>query len=188
MISVNLLPKEERSPERQVVTIPRRQFLVPLGVVLALIVPIGSLYLMQVAKTQGLKADIILAEQESERLKPQIEKINQLIKKREELNLKLNLVRDLNRARTLPVQLLDELSIQVPNHLWLTKVTQNGPSAMTIEGLTFSNLVVADLMSRLERTDLYRDVDLTVAEKELIVEEKIARPLVRFVLTTGITR
>lgn len=172
MISVNLLPKEERSEERQLVAAPRKQFLLPLALIIAVIVPIAGLYLMQITKIQGLKSDIEVAQAESMRLKPQIEKINQLMVKREELNLRLNLVRDLNRARTLPVQLMDELSMQVPEHLWMTNMEHFG-SAMTLEGVTFSNLVVADLMSRLERTDLYRDVDLTVAERIAIGGEEV---------------
>ncbi len=183
MISVNLLPKEERSGERQIVVGPRKQFILPLAIVVGVIVPLCALYLIQATKIQGLKSDIQVAEQESLRLKPQIEKINQLMRKREELNLRLNLVRDLNRERALPVQLLDELSMQVPDHLWMTKMAQAGPAAMVLEGVTFSNLVVADLMSRLERTDLYKDVDLTVAERKTIGNELV----VAFSLTTRIT-
>jgi hypothetical protein len=37
-----------------------------------------------------------------------------------------------------------------------------------IEGVTFSNLVVADLMSRLESSDLFEKVDLVVTEKGAI--------------------
>ncbi len=184
MISVNLLPKEERSEERQIVAAPRKKFLLPLAAIVAVVVPLTALYLMQMARIQSLKSDILVAEQESQRLKPQIEKINQLMRKREDLNLRLNLVRDLNQARTMPVQLLDELSMQVPNHLWMTKVTQNGPGAMTLEGVTFSNLVVADLMSRLERTDLYTDVDLTVAERKTLSGERV----IAFGLTTRVSR
>ena len=184
MISVNLLPKEERTPVTGLGVPPRREFLLPLGIILAVIVPLGAMFLLQTTKLNTLKSDIAVAEQESRRLKPQIQKINQLMRKREELNLKLNLVRNLNRERTVLVQLLDELALQLPAHLWMTKFIQNGPQSLTLEGRTFSNLVVADLMSRLERTDLYTNVDLTVAERELIEEE----PVIKFALTTRLTR
>jgi type IV pilus assembly protein PilN len=156
----------------------------PLLAVVAVVVPLTALYLMQLSKTQTLRNDIAVAEQESQRLRPQIERINQLMQKRQDLNLRLNLVRDLNRERTLPVQLLDELALQVPEHLWLTKLTQSGAAAIRLEGVTFSNLVVADLMSRLEATDLYTDVDLVVAKRETIGAEKV----VGFSLTSRITR
>jgi len=184
VISVNLLPKEERSEERQIITVPRKQFLLPLAAALALIVPLSALHFVRVAKIQGLKSDIQVAEQESRRLKPQIEKINQLMQKREELNLRLNLVSELNRQRTLPVQLLDELSMQVPEHLWMTKLTQAGAGAVTLEGMTFSNLLVADLMSRLERTDLYTGIDLTLTERKKINEEKV----IAFTVTAQVAR
>ncbi len=179
MISVNLLPKEERSEERQLVTAPRKQFLLPLGIIVATVVPILLLGFLQAAKIQGLRGDIQVAEQESQRLKPQIEKINQLMVAREELNLRLNLVGELNRARTLPVQVLDELALQLPGHLWMTKLTQSGPAGLTLEGMTFSNLVIADLMARLETTDLYADIGLTKAERKVMGEDKV----VAFTLT-----
>lgn len=179
MISVNLLPKEERSEERQLVTAPRKQFLLPLGIIVATIVPILLLGFLQATKIQGLRSDIQVAEQESQRLKPQIEKINQLMVAREELNLRLNLVGELNRARTLPVQVLDELALQIPRHLWMTKLTQTGPTGLTLEGMTFSNLVVAELMTRLETTDLYADIGLTKAERKAIGSDKV----VAFTLT-----
>jgi type IV pilus assembly protein PilN len=173
VISVNLLPKEERTEERQLVAAPRKTFLLPLGVIVATTVPILLLYFLQTTKIQGLRSDILVAEQESQRLKPQIEKINQLMQAREDLNLRLNLVGELNRARTLPVQVLDELALQMPDHLWLTKLTQSGPTGVALEGMTFSNLVIADLMARLEATDLYADIGLTKAERKTIGADKV---------------
>jgi len=180
VISVNLLPTEERTEDRQVISVPRKKFVLPLAAVLAVLVPLGALYMIQQIKIQNLKSDIMIAEQETARLKPQINKINQLIQKREELNLRLNLIRDLNRARTAPVKLLDELSLQVPEYLWLTKVGMAG-SAVQVEGITFSNLVIADLMSRLERTDLYSEIDLTKAERRLLGSEKV----IHFIITAN---
>lgn len=184
MISVNLLPKEERTEERQLVQAPRKNFLLPLAAIVALVVPLTALHLIQASKIQSLRNDVMVAEQESQRLKPQIERINQLMRKREELNLRLNLVRDLNRERTMQVQLLDELSMQIPQHLWLTKLQQTSPASYVLEGVTFSNLVVADLMSRLEATDLYGQVDLSVAERKKIDGE----PVMTFTLTTRVTK
>lgn len=126
----------------------------------------------------------MIAEQETVRLRPQIEKINQLITKREELNLRLNLIRDLNRARTAPVHLMDELSLQVPDYLWLTKMQVSGTSSLVVEGVTFSNLVIADLMARLERTDLYTNIDLTKAERAWLGEEKV----IKFAITANVTQ
>lgn len=184
MISVNLLPKEERSEERQLVSAPRKNFLLPLAAILAVVVPLAAIYLIQATQIESLKTDLMVAEQESARLKPQIDRINQLMRKREELNLRLNLVSDLNRERTMPVQLLDELSSQVPAHLWLTKMTQTSAASFSVEGVTFSNLVVADLMSRLESTDLYGQVDLSVAERKTIEGERV----MGFTLTTQVTK
>ncbi len=54
---------------------------------------------------------------------------------------------------------------------------------MLIEGVTFSNLLVADFMSRLEASPLYGNVDLQVAEKGTIDQ----RNVVKFKITAGMT-
>ncbi len=183
MISVNLLPKEERQEERRLAA-PRVRILLPLLVGVLLIIPVGSTYLMQQNKIQSLKNDILVAQQESQRLKPQIARINQLMKKREELNLRLRLVRDLNKDRTRLVRLMDELALEIPENLWLTKFSQVGEGAVQIEGMTFSNLIVADLMFRLEETEAYEDVDLVVAERGMQGSEEV----VKFTLTARIAQ
>ena len=47
------------------------------------------------------------------------------------------------------MKLVDELSRCVPEHLWLTSYEEQG-NKVQIEGVTFSNLLVADFMTRLE--------------------------------------
>ena len=54
---------------------------------------------------------------------------------------------------------------------------------MKIEGVTFSNLLVADLMSRLEASPLYGNVDLVVAERGQIDQ----RNVVKFTITAKMT-
>lgn len=56
MISVNLLPTEERTEDRQVISVPRKKFLLPLAAVLAVLVPLGALYMIQQMKIQSLRS------------------------------------------------------------------------------------------------------------------------------------
>ena len=54
---------------------------------------------------------------------------------------------------------------------------------MQVEGVTFSNLLVADFMSRMEASPLYGNVDLVVAEKGTIDQ----RSVVKFKITASMT-
>lgn len=182
MINVNLLPKEERSVAPATLTPPRTKFLVPLAAAIAVLVPIGALFVHQETRLQSLERDIVLAEQETATLRPRVARVQELERQRDDLLRRLDLVRGLSQERTLTVRLLDELARQVPSNLWLTRMTPTGTSAMTLEGVTFTPIVLSDLMRRLDESRMYRNVDLTVAERTQIGEQKV----VKFTITAAV--
>jgi type IV pilus assembly protein PilN len=185
VIQVNLLPKEERLPEPALsVQAPRARVWVTALVAGAILVPLGGLYLMQQSKISLLKSDISAAQLEKRKLQPQIDRITQLMNEREQLNLRLSVIQQLTRQRYLAVQLLDDVAAEVPDYLWLTKVAESGPGQITVEGMTFTNLMVAELMNRMEESQLFSNVALGVAEKaKLSGSESSDRPVYRFAVT-----
>ena len=182
MIRINLLPRDERQVRRKIV-LPNLGAMVPVFALIAvagLLVAFSIIQAMQVAR---LKADIAHAREEAEKLRPQIQTIQELTQKREELTRRLNVIASLDKNRLWRVKLVDELSRCVPDHLWLTNYEEIGPDQVKIEGVTFSNLLVADFMSRLEASPLYGDIDLVVAEKGQIDQ----RNVVKFTITAKMT-
>jgi type IV pilus assembly protein PilN len=182
MIRINLLPREERQT-RRTIALPKLGALMPVFVLLlvaALFVGFSVIQTMQVGR---LHADIARAQEETEKLRPQIETINELTTKREELKRRLTVIANLDKNRLWRVKLVDELSRCVPEHLWLTNYEETSADQVKLEGVTFSNLLVADLMSRLEASPLYGNVDLVVAEKGTIDQ----RSVVKFTITAKMT-
>ncbi len=183
MIQINLVPLEERdSQPRAGVALPGGGFWVPLVLALAVLVPLVGLGTMQQFKISGLKSDIARAEDETRRLRPQIERIQAIERSRAEIQQRLITVQGLVRDRYLPVQVMDELAVQTPDHLWLTKFSQTATGELELEGLTFSNLLVAELMNQMEESDIFEGVALSTAERDKLGNNK----LVRFVLTSKI--
>lgn len=188
MIQVNLLPKEDRLPEPALsYQTPRKSVWVTSLVAGAILVPVAGLHTMQLSKIRSLGADIRVAEVEAQRLKPQIERINKLVAEREQLNLRLSIIQELSRQRFLAVETLDDLAQQVPDYLWLTKVSESGPNQLSIEGMTFTNLMVAELMSRMEDSKLFGGIALSVAERTKISgKSQSEKPVYKFVLTAQV--
>lgn len=182
MISVNLLPREERVEQLDLAAPPRMKVLLPLAVAIGLLVPAGALFLTQESKIQGLRREIQIAEQETRNLQPRIELLDALRDKRAQLSERLDLVVGLNQQRVLPVRLMDAVSLRLPDHMWLTRMQESAAGGLTFDGYTFSNLVVAELMTRLEASALYRDIELQVASREHLGDD----PVVRFTVTAGI--
>jgi Tfp pilus assembly protein PilN len=181
VIQVNLLPKEERIAEpRFNFRTPRARVWIPALIGVAVLLPIGGMYATQRARITSLRADIDQASLEMRRLQPQIDRIEKLVAEREELNLRLSVIQGLCRERYVAVEVMDHLADQVPDHLWLTKMSLSGPGQISLEGMTLSNLMVAELMSRMERSEVFQDVALTVAER--VKSSSKEQPVLAFTL------
>src|SRR5262249_9090961 len=100
-----------------------------------------------------------------------------------ELDLRLGIISKLEKGRTQTVRVMDELARCLPDRMWLTAAQQDAGGALNIDGVTMSNLVVSDFMSRLERSPLFANVELTVAERGNVAN----RPMVKFRLTCDVT-
>jgi Tfp pilus assembly protein PilN len=183
MIRINLLPAEEKVV-RKSISVKR-----PTGILLPLVILVGSVTLVvaavvhQQAQVQSLLTDLRAVEDEIERLAPEVALVERLAKERSELDLRLSVIDQLSGRRFHAVRLVDELHRSIPDYLWLTSAHQISPTEMNFEGVTFSNLIVADFMTRLDRSPYFAEVDLSVAERGMIDE----RPVTQFTMTADLT-
>jgi type IV pilus assembly protein PilN len=182
MIRINLLPREDRQVRRSF-QLPKVGTFMPLLALLLVAALFTAFSVVQAMQVSRLKSDIARAEREAEKLRPQLQMIQELTSKREELTRRLNVITELDKTRLWRVRLVDELSKCIPEHLWLTSYEETGTNQVAVEGVTFSNLLVADFMSRLEASPLYGTVDLVVAEKGTID----TRSVVKFKITASMT-
>jgi Tfp pilus assembly protein PilN len=102
-------------------------------------------------------------------------KIRKLTKEREEVNRRLGIIASLDRDRYLRVQMMSDISTQLPSNCWLTKVEEQSGAQMTIEGITFSNYIIADLMNNLDKSERFDDTALKVAEEGDIKEHNVIK-------------
>jgi len=77
------------------------------------------------------------------------------------------IVKGLNSNRSLMVHMMDEINRRLPDYVWLSKVTDKGNS-VSLKGYTFSNLIVSDLMIRLEKSVYFSNVKLNELKNSLV--------------------
>jgi len=183
MIRVNLLPREERTAQHAPVQFRAGDYVLPAALLVASVAGVAGITVAQRMAATSVARSIAEVDAQSRALAPQIERVNRLAQEKAELDLRLGVINRLEQGRTLSVRLMDELARAVPDHMWLTAATQDQPGLLAIEGLTFSNLVVSDFMSRLERSPLFAAVNLEVAERGDVEE----RGVVKFRLTCQLT-
>lgn len=177
MIRVNLLPQGERK-QRKGVSLPTFSGGAPKMLWVVAGVAVYAAMVMAVALLQSrnirtLDHKIVEAKKEAAELAPQLERIRKLTKEREEVNKRLSVIAALDRDRYFRVQLMNDISTELPSNCWLTSIKERGGTSMTIEGVTFSNFLIADLMNNLEKTEHFKTVGLNIAEEGKILDHRV---------------
>jgi type IV pilus assembly protein PilN len=116
----------------------------------------------QIAK---LDQDIKFFTEEKARLQAIIAQVNEYEQKIRRLEEKKALIERLKRERSGPVHVLDQLSAQLPDFIWLTQISEV-PGSITIDGMAASYVSIADYIRKLEDTAFFDNVELVDARQE----------------------
>ena len=165
MIRINLLPMTEQVKPK--VALPSISAAAPFIIILALVAALGAVSTLQAVRVRHLRGEIASLRAEAIELAPLIQRIDQLTRERELTLKRLAVIESLDQDRLSRVRLTDELAKRLPDYMWLTGFSeQNG--SIVLNGVTFSNLLVAELIRTLERSVYYDQVDLVVAQRGTI--------------------
>lgn len=123
-------------------------------------------------------------ELEKKRLEPILQEKADLEKKREALDRKITVIRQLKTLQQVPVRLLDELSRNLPEYVWLQGVSEVNQT-ITISGYALNANKVADFVETLNRSGLFKVLDPGPVYTALASSE--SRDQVSFRLVTQFT-
>ena len=164
MIKINLLPREERVRRAPIDT---RLILAGLGVVVALLAMAYGWYWLN-GDVERLEGTIRQTQADVKRYDDLAKQVDTFRTEKKLLEDKIKVIETLVAAQTGPVKLLDEVSKDLPNEVWLTSFNRTGKK-LEISGVAFSNFNVATLMTNLGNApNLLTNVDLVVSEKTTI--------------------
>ena len=177
-IRVNLLPHREMRRRRQ-----QRQFLITLGGVVALSAAIwlmvhtslASSYENQLERNNYLTAEIAKLDKEIEDIKKLKEMTAALLSRKK-------VVETLQANRSEVVHLLDELTRQLPEGIYLKAIKQTG-NKVTINGYTQSQARVSTLMRNLEASPHLENANL-VEIKAVMTPSRVNE----FILNVNVAR
>lgn len=129
----------------------------------------------------SLDEEIQLALADSASLSTAIQMIKDINLKKEEIKQRIAVVSDLDKRRYVIPMLMDQVSTAVPELTWLTKWTpvkaDSSGNIFELEGVSFSNIRIAEFMIRLQRAPLIDQVTL------LNIHEKIEEGISTMVFT-----
>ncbi|NIA23004.1 MAG: hypothetical protein GWP03_02400 [Proteobacteria bacterium] len=142
------------------------------GVYVVVIVILLLITIKQNSTMNKLRTEIKSMQTELNSLQDAVQMVKQFRQKQQDLQHKIGIVGKLNVGRLNEAKILDNLALSVPDYMWLVNVKQSG-NQLSISGVTFSNVIVADFMRNLERDPYFGNVILKVIEKKTLLQHDI---------------
>jgi type IV pilus assembly protein PilN len=159
MLQINLLPVREARRQEDF-----RQLMMQGALVLLLVCAgIGFVYSDISEEISLSNARIQQMQRDIDQYKPQLEQVAEYRIKKSELEAKINVIDELDRARSGPVRVLSELAERVPDRLWLTSLSTQGRE-IRLEGRSLDNDLVAVFLRALSESKYFDQVDLDKTE------------------------
>jgi type IV pilus assembly protein PilN len=154
MIRINLLGGERQVKKRAFTFDSNRQIMVACTLLLVLTVAgIGYWFWVLQQTSTKVDEDIAQAQREQIRLQSILRDVTAFDQQRDQLQQRVALIEQLRGGQSIPVQLLDEISKNVPDTLWLTDLAQQG-SDVTIQGQSTTLISLSDFVGNLGNSTL----------------------------------
>ena len=155
MLEINLLPVREARRKADL-----RQYVMQL--LLMMIVTVGGIGLVHSRigdQVERAQARVRQMQNDIDQFKPQLEQVEAFKKRKGELEKKIDVIDGLDRARTGPVRVLNELATRTPDRLWLTSLSAKG-NTISLQGQSLDNELVALFLRSLGDSEYFDNVDL----------------------------
>ncbi len=127
--------------------------------ILALIVVIVALFFTQrkgITRERGLLKS---AQEEKVKLQDVLSKLEQAEQQKAVLEKKIGLIKRLRSQQEIAVKIIDELSKNLPDWLWLTEASYDSQKIL-VRGKAISNNLIADYIFNLENSPFLENVNL----------------------------
>jgi type IV pilus assembly protein PilN len=164
MIKVNLFPFRAARIKENI----RRQVTIYLLSMIFLILASSYFYLDLNNKVNTLREERDVKQKELDSFKDTNMKIAALKKTIADVEVKLKTIKRLEKGKTGPVKLLDDIAMSIPeDKLWLTTLKEK-KGTLVLDGTAMDNETVADFMDRLQNTKSINSVQLVRTRQKKI--------------------
>jgi len=155
MIKINLLPYREAKRKQ---LIQSQLIIAGLGIIPSILLILILLFMIN-AKISGIQAETIRIKADIKKQKVSLEEIKKFKKEKDTLKKKMAVIEKLKKGKFGPVQIIDQLAINLPGRIWLTKLVQKG-MILSIDGKALDNISISNYMVNLGKSEFFKTVDL----------------------------
>jgi type IV pilus assembly protein PilN len=166
MIKINLLPFRATRIKEKI----KLHVFIYIGFSSILILAMTWFYIDYTTKLKDLRKRQDKLDGELASYKATTAKIRVLEQTKKEVDGKLKKIKELEKVKSGPVKLLDDIAVSVPkDRLWLTALKEN-KGTLVLEGTAMDNETVADFMNRLNGTESVKSVRLVRTKQKKITD------------------
>lgn len=165
MIRINLL-KPEKKDLKEVSAVPleevkkaKKKLNIQQVSILGLIVVIALFFLTQRSGLNKERNLLRIVQEEKSKLQDVSAKLKKLRKQKETFERKINLINELRDHQSIAVNIMDEISKNIPEWVWLTEITYRSKK-LQLKGRALSNNLIADYIANLETSPCFENVNL----------------------------
>jgi len=181
MIKINLLPyRAERKKE----IIKKQVFFGAIPLLLTALIIFLFWWSVNSEYTR-VGNEITVVKQKIEQSKLKMKDIENYKSQKEMLAKKMDIIKTLEKNKSGPVHMIDEISTCLPGNLWLTSLDQTG-SSMTMDGIALDNISISKYMVQLESSPNFSDVQLLEIKTNKTKAVKGKAPLKQFKLQSTV--
>jgi type IV pilus assembly protein PilN len=160
MIKINLLQAKKEKKKAGL----KKELAVLILAVVLLVALLGFLQWQMDKKTEETQVKIAGLKKEIASAKSLMTDLNKAKEDQRILQDKLNIINSLRKEKSLPAKILDALSTDKPEKVQLETLKKEG-AKLSIEGIALDDETIANFMTNLRKSKLFRNIDLIVSEQ-----------------------
>lgn len=163
MIRINLL-----SVKRKKKIQPLPAVFIYGAVVFSVMIGVFAIFTFILAgKVSNMKDDVAVKEITLKELRVQLKEVENYERDNEDYRRKSQIIVQLKKNQNVPLRLLDEVSIQLPDGVWLTALTNKG-GAVDMKGYAFTNTDLVSYVQKLKKSKYVVNVELRESKQTKI--------------------
>jgi len=169
VIKINLLPSERKVAKKRAVLSGAHQITAACAGILILTgAVIGWRYWVITRDTTQMQTSVDEAQRETTRLHSVIVQMQQFEQRKTQLQQRVTLIEKLRQDQVGPVHMLDQISLALPELVWLIEIKQGAASNdVLIDGKSLALTGLSDFVANLERSGYFeRSVEIVSSTTE----------------------
>lgn len=145
------------------------------GLILGVLIALGW-WFVENRKLADRKETVVSKQNEAARLDAIIKEVEDYQKRKDSLQKRIDLINQLKQNQKGPVRIMDRISQDLPDLVWLDKMTMSG-GAISIEGRGLNPNAIANFVENVKNDSLFEEPDLSS-----VTQTSVTPPVYTFVM------